>query len=288
MRSHWTPRAALPKKRVAGNLLPRTLQTGKHGFPKETRRSTGEPSTETRPMDSSERWNQDALAAALPGENVTNVLRIRRREYPATGAGPGFPKEEPRGGGWTLRTESDPWSTSKWGSSVLSVPKHRRRGAPEGGCGRLRPSSPPADPRGDRPAKIPARRRPWKALSGAAPKGRAEGETSSGPKRTWRGSVPDNSRRCGPRAAPERRYPVGTFGFVSTDLFTSTRVRAGVIGRAPVRPQCGKATAATATWRWSRGLDTEASRHRDDRDEESRQPSPADALPPSRRGGSLT
>lgn len=213
-------------------------------------------------MDSSRWWNQDSLAAAVPGDSVTNVLRIRQRAHPATGCQTRLP--EGRASGWRMESPGRRRSVvdTAWGSSVPFVPEHRRRGAPEEGCGRLRPSSLPADPRGDRPAEIPARHRPWKAPSGAAPRGRAEGETSSGPKRTRRGSVQNNSRRCGPRAAPERRNPVGTFGFVSTDLFTSTRVRAGFIGRAPVRPQCGKATAATAAWRWSRGLDTEASRHR--------------------------
>jgi hypothetical protein len=104
------PCAAHPKERVAGNL-PKDSPIGLHGIPKETVGSDSEPFVETRPVDSSRWWNQDPLAAALPRERVTNALRIRRREHPATGAGPGFPKEELQGGRWTPRTGNDPWST---------------------------------------------------------------------------------------------------------------------------------------------------------------------------------
>jgi hypothetical protein len=282
------PCAALPKERVAGNL-PKDSPIGLHGIPKETVGSDSEPFVETRPVDSSRWWNQDPLAAALPRERVTNALRIRRREHPATGGRTGFP--EGRASGWKMDSPDRKRSVvdTAWESTVPSVPKHRRRGAPEGGCGRLRPSSPPGDPRGDRPAKKnPARHRPWKAPSSAAPRGRARGEASSGPKRSRRGSVQDYSRRCGPRAAPERRNPVGTFGFVSTDLY--------YVNEGPCRLHRSSPSAATEWPKPPRrpqrgaGRNVLTSKRRDAGNEESRQPSPAGAVVsgPSRRLASRT
>jgi hypothetical protein len=48
------------------------------------------------------------------------------------------------------------------------------------------------------------------------------------------GDIEGRRRHPGREGHPERQgLPGGTFGFVETDVFTSTKVGAGVIGRAP-------------------------------------------------------